>query len=332
MTIISTTITILSISYLAILVANKMKVPKTIALIVVGIIIGFPSIQGLVIGKDTNYIFSIADIGLLSLMYLAGLNSSRDVMVSERKDAAIIAVFAAIVPFLLGYGVIRLLGFSSLTALVVGISMSVTAEATKSRILIELGKLKTRIGAAMMGAGIVDDIAAMVLFIFVTFMIGVSDIKQNAVLEGAVIAFFIGILVQKNIGRHNNIVKFIGKALTILIIPFFFIAMGIHFDLASIISFPGLFLIVLSVAVIGKLGGTFLALPFTHFTWKQHYLIGWAMNSRGAVEIAISIIAFKLGLISSDLYSALIAMALVTTMIFPIVIANMMRTEPDIMD
>tara|TARA_Y100000310_G_scaffold340549_1_gene436684 strand:- start:1344 stop:2342 length:999 start_codon:yes stop_codon:yes gene_type:complete len=332
MTIISTTITILSISYLAVLAANKMKVPKTITLIVVGIFLGFPSIQSLVIGKDTNYIFSIADIGLLSLMYLAGLNSSWDVMLSERKDAAIIAIFAAIVPFFLGFGVFMLLGFSSLTALIVGISMSVTAEATKSRILIELDKLKSRIGAAMMGAGIVDDIAAMVLFIFVTFMVGVSDIKQNAVLEGAVIAFFIGILVQKNIGRTNKAVELISKILTIVVIPFFFISMGIHFDLASIISFPGLFIIVLCVAIIGKLGGTFLALPFTHFSWKQHYLIGWAMNSRGAVEIAISIIAFRLGLISSDLYSALIAMALVTTMIFPIVIANMVRTDPKIMD
>jgi len=71
--------------------------------------------------------------------------------------------------------------------------------------------------------------------------------------------------------------------------------------------------------------GTLITYPFLDFTFRQLYLIGWAMNSRGAIEIALALIAFKEGLIPVDVYSSLIIMALVTTFTFPFIITRMIK-------
>jgi hypothetical protein len=56
------------------------------------------------------------------------------------------------------------------------------------------------------------------------------------------------------------------------------------------------------------------------------------MNSRGALELALALVAFRTGLIHVKLYSALIVMALVTTLVFPFVVTGMIRRDPSIMD
>ena len=61
-----------------------------------------------------------------------------------------------------------------------GIAISITAEATKARVLLELKKLRTRIGSAMMGAGIIDDILGLVLFIIVTALFKKVYLKDES--------------------------------------------------------------------------------------------------------------------------------------------------------
>ncbi|MBU0628961.1 MAG: cation:proton antiporter, partial [Nanoarchaeota archaeon] len=85
------------------------------------------------------------------------------------------------------------------------------------------------------------------------------------------------------------------------------------------------------IAIIGKIAGTFMAKPFTRFSWKQLHLIGWGMNSRGAIELALALIAFRSSLIPTELYSSLVLMALITTLIFPFILAKMIKTNPSLM-
>jgi Kef-type K+ transport system membrane component KefB len=56
------------------------------------------------------------------------------------------------------------------------------------------------------------------------------------------------------------------------------------------------------------------------------------MNSRGAVELVIAEVARQNGLIPIEIYSIIIAMALVTTFIFPFVLEKKLRDNPKIMD
>ena len=56
------------------------------------------------------------------------------------------------------------------------------------------------------------------------------------------------------------------------------------------------------------------------------------MNSRGAVELAIALIAFRSGLIPTELYSSLVIMALFTTLLFPFIIIRMIKKDSRIMN
>ena len=145
-------------------------------------------------------------------------------------------------------------------------------------------------------------------------------------------AFFLGILTQKIVGRtHPHLLK-LEKILDFTLIPFFFVAVGLNFDFGKLLLNPLLLATILATAVAGKLIGTFLTKPFVNFNWKQLHLIGWAMNSRGAVELAFALIALNLNLISPKLYSALVVMALFTTLLFPLIFIRTVRQNPKIMN
>lgn len=332
MNLIITLIIVLLISYLFTLLAKKIKIPSVVALIFVGLIIGFPFISKDIIAPNEDFIFILGDIGLICLMFLAGLESSWKILNLEKKDAFFIAIFAALIPLLSGFVIFLLLGFSLEVSLIVGIAMSITAEATKARVLLELKKLRTRVGSAMMGAGIIDDIMGLVLFIIVTALFKTTYVKEDTLIAGAIIAFFIGIIAPTNVIKKKSWARHIENTIIWTIVPFFFISMGLHFDLSSLFLNPILLILILVVAISGKLIGALLAKPFTNFKLKQLYLVGWGMNSRGAIELAIVLFAFRIGIIPVGIYSSLVIMALVTTLIFPFIITRIIKKDPKIMN
>lgn len=332
MYIIFTLIISILVSSLFVLLAKKLNVSAVIGLIITGIILGSFPLKNIILEPNTEFILSLGDVGLVFLMFLAGLEVSWSMLYKEKKNAAIVAVFAAFIPLLLGFVVFLALGFSLATALTIGICMSITAEATKAKVLLELKKLKTKIGSLMMGAGIIDDLIGMSLFAFITYwFVGTFAIEELALLAIVILAFFSGILVHKFIKREEQKIFYLEKFLMIFVVPFFFIAMGIHFNLQSLSLNPLLAVLIIIVAIAGKILGTLLTKPFIKLSLEQLYLIGWGMNSRGAVELSIAFIAFKVGLIDTDIYSSLIVMALVTTLLFPFFLRKMIKKNPNIM-
>ena len=331
MELILTLLILLSISFLFTTLARLMKIPSVIALILSGLLLGFPIFKQIIIFPNSEIIFGLGDAALVALMFLAGLESSWQVIYHERKDALYIALFASLIPFLLGFGAFLYFGFSIIISFVVGLCMAITAEATKAKVLLELRKLKSKVGSTMIGAGIIDDVLGLLIFAIITFIFGSTEYKEQVLIVLAIISFFIGLLVQ-GFAREHHITKKIEFSLNYFIIPFFFIAMGLHFELSSLIVSPLILFSIVIIAMIGKLWGTLLAKPFVDFNWKQLYLIGWGMNSRGAVELAMAMIAFRSSIIDESLYSALVIMALVTTLMFPFVITKMVHKNKHIMN
>ncbi|MFH1064536.1 MAG: cation:proton antiporter [Candidatus Woesearchaeota archaeon] len=325
-------ILMLVVAYLFIRLGKLIKVSNVVALLLCGLVLNIPLLNKSIIEPNMEFMFMLGDIALIFLMFLAGLESSWRSLFKERRDAAVIAVLGAVVPFFLGFITFRALGFATLPAFVVGVCMSITAEATKARVLLELHKLRSKVGAAMMGAGIIDDIIGLSLFVLVTYLLKEAHLKADLLIGGAILAFFLGVLTQQGLGREHHILDKVEKLVLILIIPFFFISVGLHFDMGALILNPVLVVIIVFIAVIGKLSGCFMAKPFTKFSWRQLHLIGWGMNSRGAVEMALAIIAFRSQIIPVEIYSGLIIMALLTTLVFPFVITRMIKNNPKIMD
>ncbi|MBU1004560.1 MAG: cation:proton antiporter [Nanoarchaeota archaeon] len=331
MNLILTLIILIIFSYLLQLLAKKLKIPNVVALILAGLIISFPAIKSYLVGDNSLFIFNLGDFALICLMFMAGLESSSRSLYNERKDAIFITIFAALTPLALGFITFKLLGFSTLVSFIVGICMSITAEATNARVLMDLRKIKTKVGSAMMDAGIIDDVLGLSLFLIITYILKSNYLREDILIVGAILAFFAGIMAENYLGRKHHSIKLIEKPLSLLVIPFFFISMGINFNIKSLLFNPALLLIIIFIAIIGKIAGTFMAKPFTRFSWKQLHLIGWGMNSRGAIELALALIAFRSSLIPTELYSSLVLMALITTLIFPFILAKMIKTNPSLM-
>jgi Kef-type K+ transport system membrane component KefB len=324
---------ILVVSFLFGRLAEKFHFSKEMGLIVAGLVLSLPLLKNNVIAGHEQFIENLAHIGLFALMFLAGFEVSWRMLIKEKEEAATVTFFTILTSLFLGFAVFIALGFSYEASLIMGVCFGVTAEATKARVLIQLKKLKTKLGALMLGAGIINDIFGILSLLIISYIF-TNHISwpQFMVFTGITAAFFSGIVVHVFFNRYSNKIKIIEKFLLIFIVPLFFINLGLSFDLESLrIDYKILFIVIV-VSAIGPLLGSFLTKPITKLRLKQLFLVGWGMNSKGVVELAIAFAAFQAGILPVNLYSALVITALVSTFLFQIIIFKMVRRDPGIMN
>ena len=135
-------------------------------------------------------------------------------------------------------------------------------------------------------------------------------------------AFFAGLIFGsrfwgEKIHHHNS--KLISGITFGFFAPLFFVFIGLEFDLKSLTNSIPLLLALLSVAVVSKIVGGFLAARITRFSNHESLAIGCLMNGRGMVEMAIASIGYSMGLIDSSLFSVVIAIGFITTIITPVI-------------
>lgn len=152
--------------------AEKFKLPQVVGALVAGVIIG-PSVTGLV--HSDEFLNHIAQIGVIFLMFLAGLDT--DLGELKRKGASylLIALFGVFIPLIGGF-----LSYAwffhinpgqetdILKALFIGVVLTATSVSITIEALRELGHLNSRIGNAILGAAIVDDILGIIILTFIT--------------------------------------------------------------------------------------------------------------------------------------------------------------------
>jgi Kef-type K+ transport system membrane component KefB len=104
-----------------------------------------------------------------------------------------------------------------------------------------------------------------------------------------------------------------------------------HFNLSNFNLNWKLFFIVLVVSFCGQMAGSFFSKLFIELSNKQAFLVGLSMNSKGAVELVIAFVALEVGILTKDLYFALVATALVSTILFQAIAFRISIKEPRIM-
>jgi Kef-type K+ transport system membrane component KefB/nucleotide-binding universal stress UspA family protein len=132
-------------------------------------------------------------------------------------------------------------------------------------------------------------------------------------------AFVAGILI----GQSPILTKHIDEQLRGLIIalfmPVFFGLAGLNANL-TIAKNPSLLILSLGfivIASLGKFSGAFLGGAFGGLTWRESLAIGCGMNARGSTEVIVASIGLSMGALGQDLYTMIVAMAVVTTMAMP---------------
>jgi Kef-type K+ transport system membrane component KefB len=103
---------------------------------------------------------------------------------------------------------------------------------------------------------------------------------------------------------------------SVLLLPLFFAVTGLRTDLAAIGDWGslGMCLSLVLLATAGKLGGTLVAARLTGLAWREAFVLGALMNTRGLMELVALGVGYELGVLSPAIYSALVTMAIVTTM------------------
>jgi Kef-type K+ transport system membrane component KefB len=313
----------------AALILKRLFLPHVVVLIFVGLFLGLPIIRPFIISGHEELIMLLGDIGIISAMFIAGLRSSSKMLSKEEHDSLILGIFSTLTPFFITYVLFMILGFSVSSALIIAICMSITAEATNAEVLLYLKRLRTKIGSLIIETGLLDDIFGIFVFLMVSFTMKLPLLKDQLLLISVLLAFFLGIVFQKIFNKY--IIETIEQVALFAIVPFFFISMGLHFDMSALALNLSMVVFVTSIAIIGKLVGTLLSKKFVNLQIDQLYLVGWAMNSRGAMELAIALIAFRNALIPLEIYSSLVMMTIITTVLFPVIVSFMIKQKPRIM-
>lgn len=327
-----TLLIILIISLIFIVLANKLHFSEAIGLIVVGLLMSHPFLKNNVIAGHEEFIGSMSNIGLFTLMFVSGFEVSGNMMAKEKKDSLLLTISTVLTSFIFGFIILKLLGFNTDSALIMGICFGITAEATKAKVFLELGKMKTRIGSLLMGTGIINDIfGVFALVAVVYFFTGKFSFEEVWILGGLLLSFGLGMVIHIFFDRYSKEIKIIEKIIVYLVVPFFFVHMGFNFNF-EIKSDYKIFLLVFLTAAVGQLLGTFIVSKKINLNLKQTFLVGWGMNSKGAVELAIAFVALQVGILNKGLYSALIFTALISTVLFQVIIFRMIKKYPDIMD
>ena len=99
------------------------------------------------------------------------------------------------------------------------------------------------------------------------------------------------------------------------IAPFFFIWVGMHGNFSFLITNPILGIVIAVAAFGGKLLGSVIGTLLAKGKLVEGLTTGWAMSTRGAIELVAAELARQHNLISSELFSALVFMAFITTII-----------------
>ncbi|HET9385106.1 MAG TPA: cation:proton antiporter [Gemmatimonadales bacterium] len=152
---------LLVVSRVAAELAERAGQPAMIGEIAAGLLLG-PSVLNLVHGSPE--LTAIADLGLLLLMLLAGMEISTGQLFDAFRGRKIwISLLGFLLPLALGIGAGVALGLDGNRTLFVGLCIAITALPVSIRILMDLGRLQTTVGGHIVGAAIANDVLALLM-------------------------------------------------------------------------------------------------------------------------------------------------------------------------
>ncbi len=109
------------------------------------------------------------------------------------------------------------------------------------------------------------------------------------------------------------------------LVPFFFFFVGFQTNILAIWENITFGLVITVLAIIGTVIGSAFGYYLTYKNWKEGLIVGWAMNAKGDTELVIAQLALAAGVISTQIFSSLIFMAVVSTLISPFVLRPLLK-------
>jgi Kef-type K+ transport system membrane component KefB len=205
------------------MISRKLKQPAVLGQIVVGIILGLGFIQ------KTEFINELSEIGVILLMFIAGLETDVEELKASGKSSTVIAIAGVVVPMILVSGAAFIITKSWAISVILGLITIATSVSISVQTLKEIGQLNTRQGVGILGAAIIDDIIGIILL---TIIIGIESPSQggNVLFVIAkialffVIAFVVGYILIKVLSKISQRINLGGVIVAYSIIFCFLLA------------------------------------------------------------------------------------------------------------
>lgn len=153
---------------------NKVNMTQVVGALLAGVLLG-PSCLGLI--TETDFIAKTAEIGVILLMFMAGLDTDVTEMKKNIKACMVIASIGVLVPLLGGtacyyfYFYDTMTGYDNiLKAVFIGVILTATSVSITVEALREMGRLEGKVGSAILGAAVIDDIIGIIVLTVVISM------------------------------------------------------------------------------------------------------------------------------------------------------------------
>ena len=172
--------------------STRIGQPAVLGKLIVGVILG-PAVLGWI--EESDIIHQMSEIGVLLLMFLAGLETDIHELNRNRTSSLAVAVGGVILPLVGGYLVGIWFGMEPFTAWFLGALLSATSVSITVQTLRDLGKLQTKESVTILGAAIADDVIVVVLLAFLMSFSGLQDVSLGLVIGQKILFFALIILL-----------------------------------------------------------------------------------------------------------------------------------------
>lgn len=192
------------------LASERVQMPQVVGALIAGILLG-PSGFGIV--GETEFLMKMAELGVIILMFTAGLDTDLQELKSTGKASFVIALIGVVVPLIGGAACYYAFypdgsdPLELLKAIFIGVVLTATSVSITVETLREMGKLKSKVGTAILGAAVIDDILGIIVLTFVT---GFTDSTVNSltvllrIIGFVVFLLIVGFIIYKLFMKMND--------------------------------------------------------------------------------------------------------------------------------
>lgn len=322
----------------------------------------------------------LAGLGVVVLMFLAGLETDLDLMKKTVGPAFWSATGGVVLPLVGGALLSHAAGFTWAESIFVGTILTATSVSITAQTLMNMGKLRTKVGSTILGAAVIDDVLGLLVlslvialelhsgqhasgwkgvattvgrltaFSGVALWLGPRFVRflfrqvrhfhaPHAAVAVALVVCFLFAFLAESVGAmaaitgaylaglfvaatpaHKEVIDDLRSMTNSFFGPLFFVSIGLQINAFQLGKHYQFFFVILAMAVAGKILGCGLGAMSRGFSAKDSLIVGVGMIPRGEVGLITAAIGFSSGLVTSEIYSLVVVLVLVTTVITPLLL------------
>ena len=175
------------------LVTKRFKLPQVVGSLLAGLILG-PAVLNII--HETDFIKQLAEVGVIVLLFNAGLESNLSEFKKSGKTSFIVAVMGVMIPLIGGTILAYCINHGKVENvsvfvqnIFIGSVLTATSVSITVETLRELGKVSTSVGNIIVGAAIIDDVLGMLVLTIITSLAGSSVSVIKVIVK--IVGFFI---------------------------------------------------------------------------------------------------------------------------------------------